>query len=127
MANFPDFTHDTLWEILKDEMDDDAVNQLLWHCLGYRYNQQTCQWDGSDALPEWRSEYPTPPDFIASRPAIVKLTRSIPSENKQLLKEELGFGGYKIHELTPRKTRRATLANWLLSHQNSAITKNSRL
>ncbi|MCY7274705.1 MAG: DUF1823 family protein, partial [Phormidesmis sp. CAN_BIN44] len=30
-------------------------------------------------------------------------------------KEKLGFAGYKVDELTPRKTRRATIANWLLS------------
>jgi hypothetical protein len=46
----------------------------------------------------------------------VKLTRSIPPENKQLLKEKLGFEGYKVGELVPRKTRRATIANWLLSY-----------
>ncbi|MEO1523745.1 MAG: DUF1823 family protein, partial [Cyanobacteria bacterium J06633_2] len=43
--------------------------------------------------------------------------RSIPKENKQLLKESLGFKGYSIDELVPRKTRRATIVNWLLSYQ----------
>jgi hypothetical protein len=51
-----------------------------------------------------------------SRRATVKLTRSIPKSNKQLLKEQLGFEGYKVGELVPRLTRRATMANWLLSH-----------
>jgi hypothetical protein len=46
----------------------------------------------------------------------VKLTRSIPQENKQLLKEQLGFKGYKLGEFGPRQTRRATAANWLLSY-----------
>jgi hypothetical protein len=46
----------------------------------------------------------------------VKLTRSIPPENKQLLKEKLHFEGYKVAELVPRKTRRATMANWLLNY-----------
>lgn len=114
MVKLPNFTHDTLWKILKDEMDDAAVNQLVWQCLGYRYDERTQQWSSDSAAPEWRSEYPEPPDFIGSRPAVVKLTRSIPPENKQLLKEKLGFEGYKIHELTPRKTRRATMVNWLL-------------
>ena len=116
MVRLPNLTHATLWEILKDEMDDDAVNQLLWHCLGYRYDDRTNQWNSDNAAPEWRSEYPEPPDFIASRPAVVKLTRSIPPQDKQLLKEKLSFEGYKIHELTPRKTRRATMVNWLLSY-----------
>jgi hypothetical protein len=119
MADLPLLTYDTFWMILKDEMPDADVNQLLWYCLGYRYDNSTCQWDSRGVAPEWKSEYPEPPDFIASRPAIVKLTRSIPPENKQLLKEELGFTGYKIDELTPRKTRRATMVNWLLSHLQS--------
>jgi hypothetical protein len=28
----------------------------------------------------------------------------------------LGFEGYKLNELIPRKTRRATMTNWLLSY-----------
>ena len=35
---------------------------------------------------------------------------------KQLLKEKLGFKGYKIGEFSPIETRRATAANWLLSN-----------
>jgi hypothetical protein len=46
----------------------------------------------------------------------VALTRSIPKQHKQLLKEQLGFGGYRIGELYPRRTRRATAVNWLLAH-----------
>ncbi len=46
----------------------------------------------------------------------MKLTRSIPPENKQLLKTQLGFEGYTVSELIPRKTRRATMVNWLLSY-----------
>ncbi|HAJ62505.1 MAG TPA: DUF1823 domain-containing protein, partial [Cyanobacteria bacterium UBA8543] len=65
-------------------------------------------------------EYPEPPNFIESRPATVKLTRSIPQPNKQLLKEQLGFKGYKIGEFSPRQTRRATAANWLLSYMKDA-------
>jgi hypothetical protein len=53
---------------------------------------------------------------IAERPASVALTRSIPKVYKQLLKEQLGFGGYRIGELYPRRTRRATAVNWLLAH-----------
>jgi hypothetical protein len=46
----------------------------------------------------------------------VALTRSIAKEHKQLLKQQLGFAGYKIGELYPRRTRRATAVNWLLAH-----------
>jgi len=116
MTNLPPLNTDTIWAILKEEIDDTTVNQLVWQCLGYRYEESTGKWDGTDALPEWHSEYPQPPDFIESRPATVKLTRSIPAENKQLLKEQLGFKGYKIGEFGPRQTRRATAANWLLSY-----------
>lgn len=116
MSDLPPLNTDTIWTILKEEIDDAAVNQLAWHCLGYRYEQDTETWDTALVAPEWRNEYPEPPDFIASRPATVKLTRSIPAENKQLLKEQLGFKGYKIGEFGPRQTRRATVANWLLSY-----------
>lgn len=116
MSNLPPLKTETIWAILNEEIDDATVNQLVWQCLGYRYNSSTEQWDTQEVAPEWRDEYSEPPDFIDSRPATVKLTRSIPSENKQLLKEKLGFKGYKIGEFGPRQTRRATAANWLLSY-----------
>jgi hypothetical protein len=115
MPNLPPLTRDTLWAILNDTLEDVTVNQLVWYYLGYRY-QESGEWQAIDVDPHWQADYPTPPDFIASRPATVKLTRSIPPENKQLLKEQLGFTGYKVDELVPRKTRRATIANWLLSY-----------
>ena len=107
---------DTIWAIINESITDTQVNQLLWHYLGYRYHQIGASWDISQVSPEWRSVYPTPPDFIASRPATVKLTRSIPPQHKQLLKEQLGFKGYKIGEFGPRQTRRATVASWLLAN-----------
>ncbi|OUL18072.1 DUF1823 family protein [Nostoc sp. 106C] len=122
MSNLPPLTTETIWAILNEKIDDTTVNQLVWHYLGYRYNSATGEWDSSKVVAEWRDDYPQPPDFIDSRPAIVKLTRSIPKENKQILKEKLGFKGYKIGEFGPRQTRRATAANWLFSylHQNSS-------
>ncbi|MBW4625041.1 MAG: DUF1823 family protein [Brasilonema octagenarum HA4186-MV1] len=116
MSNLPPLTTETIWAILNEEIDDATVNQLVWHCLGYRYDSSTGGWDTQQVAPEWRDEYPQPPDFIDSRPATVKLTRSIPQQNKQSLKEKLGFKGYKIGEFGPRQTRRATAANWLLSY-----------
>ncbi|MBE9193122.1 DUF1823 family protein [Gloeocapsopsis crepidinum LEGE 06123] len=107
---------ETIWAIINDTIDDVTVNQLAWHYLGYRYDETTDMWDNTQVVDEWRDEYPQPPNFIESRPATVKLTRSIPPENKQLLKEKLGFSGYKIGEFGPRQTRRATVANWLLSY-----------
>ncbi|NDJ20112.1 DUF1823 family protein [Nostoc sp. B(2019)] len=125
MSNLPPLNTETIWAILEEKLDDAIVNQMLWHYLGYRYNSSTETWDTSEVTPEWRDEYPQPPDFIDSRPAIVKLTRSIPSENKQILKQKLGFKGYKIGEFGPRQTRRATAANWLLSYLQQTDTKNT--
>ncbi len=116
MSDLPPLNTQTIWSILNDEIDDATVNQLLWYCLGYRYDPSTQKWNNQQVPAEWQKEYPQPPDFINSRPATVKLTRSIPPENKQLLKEKLGFKGYKIGEFGPRQTRRATAANWLLSY-----------
>jgi hypothetical protein len=116
MSQLPPLNTETLWQILNEELDDDTVNQLVWHYLGYRYDPETSQWDCTNVPPEWQQDYPEPPDLIESRPATTKLTRSIPKENKQLLKEQLGFQGYKIGEFGPRQTRRATMANWLLSY-----------
>jgi hypothetical protein len=122
MSNLPPLNTETIWAILNETIDDATVNQLVWYYLGYRHNSTTGEWENNQVTPEWREEYPQPPDFIDSRPATVKLTRSIPKENKQILKEKLGFKGYKIGEFGPRQTRRATAANWLFSymHQNSS-------
>ncbi|MBE9155549.1 DUF1823 family protein [Nodosilinea sp. LEGE 06152] len=111
----PPLTDDTLWAILNDELGDDAVNQLVWHGLGYRATP--AGWDASTVDAAWAEKYPEPPNFIESRPATVQLTRSIPSEYKQLLKEELGFKGYTVDQLMPRLTRRATMVSWLLSYR----------
>ena len=116
MSNLPPLNTDTVWGILKDQIDDATVNQLVWHYLGYRYDPTNDKWDNSEVIPAWRDEYPEPPNFLESRPATMKLTRSIPKEYKQIVKEKLGFKGYKIGEFGPRQTRRATAANWLLSY-----------
>ena len=121
MSNLPLLNTETIWAILKDEIDDATVNQLVWHCLGYRYDEPSGQWDTTSVALKWRDEYPEPPDFIDSRPATVKLTRSIAPENKQLLKQ-LGFKGYKVGEFGPRQTRRATAANWLLSYMQENVS-----
>lgn len=115
-SNLPTLTSDIFWDILHDEIPDETVNQMLWYHLGYRYDETTQQWDVSQVDDLWVEAYPTPPDFIGSRPATIKLTRSIPKENKQLLKTELGFGGYTVDELNPRRTRRATAVNWFLHY-----------
>lgn len=115
-TQLPPLNTDTIWAILNEEIDDAIVNQLVWYYLGYRYDQSRQIWDNTQVAEDWRKDYPDPPDFVENRPPIVKLTRSIPKENKQLLKKKLGFKGYKIGEFGPKKTRRATMANWLLSY-----------
>ncbi|MBE9128182.1 MULTISPECIES: DUF1823 family protein [unclassified Coleofasciculus] len=122
MSELPPLNTETIWAILNEEIDDDTVNKLVWDCLGYRYDSERGQWDIKNVAPEWRDDYPEPPNFIESRPPTVKLTRSIPPENKQLLKEQLGFKGYKVGEFGPRQTRRATAANWLLSYMKERST-----
>ena len=116
MSDLPSLNTQTIWAILKEEIDEATVNRLVWHYLGYRYDESAQKWDTSNVPEDWRVHYPEPPDFIADRPPTVKLTRSIPKENKQLLKEKLGFKGYKIGEFGPPQTRRATAANWLLNY-----------
>jgi Domain of unknown function (DUF1823) len=117
MSDLPPLTTETIWAILNETLEDATVNRLAWHYLGYRPDGDD-RWDVTAVAPDWQEAYPEPPDFIASRPATVKLTRSIPAEDKQLLKEQLGFKGYQVNELVPRKTRRATIANWLLSYMH---------
>lgn len=116
MSNLPPLNTETIWAIINDTIDDATVNHMVWHYLGYRYDPTIETWDTSLVSPEWLNEYPQPENFMESRPATMKLTRSIPQENKQLLKQKLGFKGYKIGEFGPRQTRRATSANWLLSY-----------
>jgi Domain of unknown function (DUF1823) len=114
MSELPVLNADTLWGIIRETIDDATANRLVWHYLGYR--AVAGAWNADGVAAEWREKYPEPPDFIENRPPTVQLTRSIPAENKQLLKEQLGFEGYKLNELIPRKTRRATMTNWLLSY-----------
>ncbi|MBD2231355.1 DUF1823 family protein [Phormidium tenue] len=119
MPSMPPLTDDTLWAILNDELDDDTVNRLVWCSLSYQ--EISDGWDSSAVEPAWAEKYPEPPNFIESRPATVQLTRSIPPEYKQLLKEELGFKGYSIDQLIPRLTRRATMVSWLLSQRKQSM------
>ncbi|NET35098.1 MAG: DUF1823 family protein [Cyanothece sp. SIO1E1] len=116
MTDLPLLSTDTIWAILNEDLDDAMTNQLVWYYLGYRYDTTTHRWDTTNVALDWREKYPEPPDFIESRPATVQLTRAIPKSHKQLLKEQLGFKGYSIDQLVPRLTRRATMANWLLSY-----------
>ncbi len=102
--------------VLADRTSDRTVCELIWSRLGYRPDAEGRWMATPDTPAAWREAFPVEPAFIAERPASVALTRSIAREHKQLLKEQLGFAGYRIGELYPRRTRRATAVNWLLAH-----------
>ena len=106
-----------LMAILEDRLSDRFVASLVWERLGYLHPEDGAgPWLAGPATPAaWREAFPEAPQVIAVRPASVRLTRSIPKEYKQLLKQQLNFAGYRIGELFPRRTRRATAVNWLLA------------
>lgn len=115
--------------VLADRVSDRFVCELVWRRLGYRPAEdestagerakgEPAAWLAGPTTPaSWAEAFPRAPEVIATRPASVALTRSVPAAHKQLLKERLGFGGYRIGALVPRRTRRATAVNWLLAHQ----------
>jgi hypothetical protein len=102
--------------VLADRVSDRFVCELIWPRLGYEQDGSGTWGAGPAAEALWRESFPIEPQFIAQRPPSVALTRAIAREHKQLLKEQLGFAGYTIGELYPRRTRRATAVNWLLAH-----------
>ena len=102
--------------VLADRTSDRFVCELIWPRLGYTPDGSGIWSAGPATEASWRESFPLAPQLIAERPASVALTRSIAKEHKQLLKQQLGFAGYSIRELYPRRTRRATAVNWLLAH-----------
>ncbi|MEB3257784.1 MAG: DUF1823 family protein [Cyanobacteriota bacterium] len=106
--------------VLADRTSDRFVCELVWQRLGYRPapgggGAPTPWLAGAETPAPWAEAFPQAPEVIAQRSASVALTRSVPAPHKQLLKEQLGFSGYRIGELYPRRTRRATAVNWLLA------------
>ena len=126
--------------VLADRLSDRYVCELVWTRLGYSpatgspapeealkpdpaapnaaavLPALSAPWSAGPATPaDWAEAFPVAPELIATRSASVRLTRSIAAEHKQLLKQQLGFAGYRIGELYPRRTRRATAVNWLLA------------
>jgi hypothetical protein len=102
--------------VLADRTSDRFVCELIWPRLGYVPDGEGSWSAGPATEASWRESFPIAPQVIAERPASVALTRAIAKEHKQRLKQQLGFAGYKIGELYPRRTRRATAVNWLLAH-----------
>ncbi len=104
-----------LFSILDDQVSDIFVCELIWERLYYIKKAYNKDWISSENTPSyWSEKYKKAPQFISERGASIHLTRSIPKDHKQGLKKILDFEGYKIHELYPRRTRRATAINWLI-------------
>ncbi len=104
-----------LFSILDDQVSDVFVCELIWERLFYIKEISMDGWICSESTPSyWSGKYNNAPQIISQRDASIHLTRSIPKEHKQDLKKILDFKGYKINELYPRRTRRATAVNWLI-------------
>ena len=104
-----------LFLVLEDKVSDVFVCELVWERLFYTRETTLNNWVSSTLTPSyWSEKFEKAPQIISERSASVYLTRSIPKEYKQGLKNFLDFKGYKINELYPRRTRRATIVNWLI-------------
>ena len=106
---------DLLFLVLEDKVSDVFVCELVWERLFYIRETTLNNWVSSALTPTyWSEKFVKAPQIISERIASVHLTRSIPKEHKQGLKNFLNFKGYKINELYPRRTRRATAVNWMI-------------
>ena len=104
-----------LFLVLEDKVSDVFVCELVWERLFYTREKTLNNWVFSALTPTyWSEKFVKAPQIISERIASVHLTRSIPKEHKQGLKNFLNFKGYQINELYPRRTRRATAVNWLI-------------
>lgn len=124
-------------QIIKLETSDEQANSLVWKCLGYRYNSLTNTFNNELVFPKWKAKYPNPPDVIGItrnydpsvdkdvRNASMDLMRSIPRDFKGGVKNlsHLGFKGFSLKELTPNKTRRAQVVNWLIYYREKLFGK----
>ena len=120
-----------LFSILDDQVSDVFVCELIWERLFYNKETSTKDWIFSNYTPSyWSEKYKKAPQIISERGASIHLTRSIPKEHKQGLKNILNFKGYMINELYPRRTRRATAVNWLIFwviESKNMFTENEKL
>ena len=108
-------TRKILFLILEDKVSDIFVCELVWERLFYINQPSMDEWISSPLTSSyWAEKFIKAPQIISERSASVHLTRSIPKDHKQNLKKILNFKGYRINELYPRRTRRATAVNWLI-------------
>ena len=119
-----------LFLVLEDKVSDVFVCEMVWERLFYTRELSKNDWAFSALTPAyWSEKFEKAPQIISERRASVHLTRSIAKEHKQGLKSFLNFKGYKINELYPRRTRRATAVNWLISwaNENDCFSNDNRL
>ena len=119
-----------LFLVLEDKVSDVFVCELVWERLFYTTERISNNWVSSPLTPTyWSEKFVNAPQIISERIASVHLTRSIPKDHKQGLKNFLNFKGYKINELYPRRTRRATAVNWLIywAIENDYFSKDNGL
>ena len=119
-----------LFFVLEDKVSDVFVCELVWERLFYTREKNKNDWISSKLTPTyWSEKFVKAPQIISERIASVHLTRSIPKEHKQGLKNFLNFKGYKINELYPRRTRRATAVNWLIywAIENNCFSNDNNL
>jgi len=117
-----------LFLVLEDKVSDVFVCEMVWERLFYSREITANNWVCSALTPTyWSEKFVNAPQIISERIASVHLTRSIPKEYKQELKNFLNFKGYKINELYPRRTRRATAVNWLIywALENDCFSNNN--
>ena len=73
--------------ILEDKVSDVFVCELVWERLFYTRERTTNNWVSSELTPTyWSEKFVKAPQIISERIASVHLTRSIPKEYKQGLK-----------------------------------------
>ena len=77
--------------VLEDKLSDVFVCELVWERLFYIKERQINNWVPSALTPNyWAEKFVEAPQIISERIASVHLTRSIPKEYKQVLKNFLG-------------------------------------
>jgi len=133
-----ELTNENLIKIVNLENTDLECNQLCWKCLGYVYDKESDIYTSENVFPKWKEKYPNPPDLIGVtreyadpsvdkpvRDASMNLMRSIPRDFKGGVRslESVGFRGFKLKELTPNKTRRAQMVNWLIFYREKLFGK----
>ena len=119
-----------LFLVLEDQVSDVFVCELVWERLFYVRKKNTNDLISSELTPTyWSEKIYKGSQIISERLASVHLTRSIPKDHKQGLKNFLNFKGYKINELYPRRTRRATAVNWLIywANENKCFSNDNDL